>query len=60
MFFVVNPFDFSAEVTGSILIGLVVTVVIQEIFCAKSPGWAAERAAEAETDALDLPLAQEG
>mgnify|MGYP000865150041 FL=1 len=60
VFFVVNPFDFSAEVTGSILIGLVVTVVIQEIFCAKSPGWAADRAAEAEADALDLPLSQEG
>ena len=35
-------------------------VVIQEIFCAKSPGWAADRAAEAEADALDLPLSQEG
>lgn len=52
VFFVVNPFDFSIEVTGSILVGLVVTVVIQEIFCAKAPGWAAARAAEA-ADASD-------
>lgn len=48
VFFVVNPFDFSWAVTGSILIGLAITVVIQEIFCAKSPVWAAARAAEAD------------
>ncbi len=47
IFFVVNPFDFSWEVTGSILVGLVITVVIQEIFCLKAPGWAAAREAEA-------------
>lgn len=61
IFFVVNPFDFSWEVTGSILLGLVVTVVIQEIFCAKSPAWAAARAAEAALDesGLDDPTTSE-
>jgi glutamate:GABA antiporter len=46
VFFVWNPFDFSAEVTGSIVIGLVVTFVIQEIFCKKSPEWTRQRAVE--------------
>ena len=46
VFFVWNPFDFSAEVTGSILIGLVATFVIQEIFCKKSPEWTRQRAVE--------------
>jgi glutamate:GABA antiporter len=46
VFFVVNPFDFSAEVTGSIVIGLAATFLIQEIFCRKSPEWTRQRAAE--------------
>ncbi|MCV2395714.1 APC family permease [Actinotalea sp. M2MS4P-6] len=46
VFFVWNPFDFSWAVTGSILIGLAVTVVLQEWFCHKSPQWTRERALE--------------
>jgi amino acid transporter len=46
VFFVWNPFDFSIEVTGSILVGLVITVVIQEVFVAKSPEWTRQRALE--------------
>lgn len=46
VFFVWNPFDFSWKVTGSILIGLAVTFVIQEIFCKRSPEWTRQRAAE--------------
>ncbi len=46
VFFVWNPFDFSMEVTGSILIGLAVTFVIQEIFCKRSPEWTRQRAIE--------------
>ncbi|HEY0215729.1 MAG TPA: APC family permease [Cellulomonas sp.] len=46
--FVINPFDFSLETTVSICLGLVVTVVIQEVFCARSPGWARARALERE------------
>ncbi|MDO8108420.1 APC family permease [Isoptericola sp. b441] len=46
VFFVWNPFDFSWPVTGSILIGLAVTVVLQEWFCFKSPQWARDRALE--------------
>ena len=46
VFFVWNPFDFSWEVTGSILIGLAITFVIQEIFCKRSPEWTRQRAAE--------------
>lgn len=46
IFFVVNPWDFSLAVTGSILIGLAVTVAIQEYFCFRAPRWARERALE--------------
>lgn len=46
VFFVVNPYDFSWSVTGSILVGLVVTVVIQEWFCHKAPEWTRQRALE--------------
>lgn len=46
VFFVWNPFDFNKEMTISILIGLAVTVVIQEIFCKMSPKWTRERALE--------------
>ena len=45
-FFVCDPWDFSWEVTGSILIGLAITFVIQEIFCKRSPEWTRQRAAE--------------
>lgn len=46
VFFVWNPFDYSWAVTGSILIGLAVTVALQEWFCFKSPQWARDRALE--------------
>jgi amino acid transporter len=46
IFFVVNPFEFDPMVTVPIVIGIVIAVVIQEIFCAKAPTWAAQRQAE--------------
>jgi hypothetical protein len=46
VFFVWNPYDFSFAVTGSILIGLAVTVGFQEYFCLKSPEWTRLRALE--------------
>ena len=46
VFFVWNPWDVNGTATVSILGGLVVTVVIQEIFCAKSPTWTRQRALE--------------
>ncbi len=46
VFFVWNPWDFSAAVTGSILVGLAVTVGLQEYFCWKSPQWTRDRALE--------------
>lgn len=46
LFFVWNPWDASFAVTGSILLGLGVTVAIQEYFCRKAPQWTRERAAE--------------
>ena len=50
VFFVWNPYDYSVAVTGSILIGLVVTVGFQEYFCAKSPEWTRQRALERGVD----------
>ena len=44
--FVWNPWDFSLAVTGSILVGLAVTVGFQEYFCWKSPQWTLDRARE--------------
>ena len=46
VFFVWNPYDFSFAVTGSILVGLAVTVGFQEYFCLKSPEWTRLRALE--------------
>jgi glutamate:GABA antiporter len=46
VFFVWNPFDYSVPVTGSILLGLAVTVALQEWFCHRSPQWARDRARE--------------
>lgn len=46
VFFVWNPWDVNGTATLSILGGLVVTVVIQEIFCARSPRWTRLRALE--------------
>ena len=46
VFFVVNPYDFSWSVTGSILLGLAIAVAIQEWFCFKAPQWTRERALE--------------
>lgn len=46
VFFICNPYNFSFAVTGSILLGLVVTVGIQEYFCLKSPEWTRLRALE--------------
>jgi len=46
VFFVWNPWDFSFAVTGSILVGLAVTVGFQEYFCWKSPQWTRDRALE--------------
>ncbi|PFG34310.1 APC family permease [Sanguibacter antarcticus] len=46
VFFVWNPYDYSFAVTGSILVGLAVTVGVQEYFCAKSPEWTRQRALE--------------
>ncbi|NKY21506.1 APC family permease [Cellulomonas denverensis] len=46
VFFVWNPFDYSWPVTGSILLGLLVTVALQEWFCHKSPQWTRDRAIE--------------
>lgn len=45
-FFVVNPFEFDWSVTVSILVGLAITVAIQEYFVFKSKVWQKERAAE--------------
>ncbi|HEY0189199.1 MAG TPA: APC family permease [Cellulomonas sp.] len=44
--FVWNPWEFSASVTGSIVLGLVLTVVLQEWFCHRSPHWTRARALE--------------
>lgn len=55
VFFVVNPFEFDSEVTISIVVGLIVTVVIQEIFCHLAPKWAAARAAEADAITATSP-----
>lgn len=53
VFFVGNPWDFDPAVTGSILLGLAVTVALQEYFCHMAPQWKRERAAEnAESDRL--------
>ena len=46
VFFIWNPYDYSLAVTGSILVGLVVTVGFQEYFCAKAPEWTRQRALE--------------
>jgi hypothetical protein len=46
VFFVWNPWDANGTATLSILGGLAVTVVIQEIFCAKAPRWTRDRAIE--------------
>jgi len=46
VFFVWNPWDYTLAVTGSLLIGLAVTVIFQEYFCAKSPQWTRQRAIE--------------
>ncbi len=46
VFFVVNPYDFSWSVTGSILVGLAIAVAIQEWFCFKAPTWTRQRALE--------------
>ena len=46
VFFVWNPYDYSLAVTGSIVVGLVVTVGFQEYFCATSPAWTRLRALE--------------
>lgn len=46
LFFVWYPWDFDLAVTGSIVLGLVVTVAIQEYFCHRAPGWTADRALE--------------
>lgn len=46
VFFIWNPFDFQPAVTVSILIGLAITVAIQEYFCFKAPKWRLEREAE--------------
>lgn len=46
LFFVWNPWDYSWGVTGSILLGLAVTVALQEYFCFRSPGWTRARALE--------------
>lgn len=55
-FFVCDPWNFSWDVTGSIAVGLVVTVVIQEYFCRRAPIWTSQRAAErAALDAVADP-----
>lgn len=47
-FLIWNPYvAFKWSVTGAIVAGLVITVVIQEIFVKNAPRWAVERAAEA-------------
>lgn len=46
VFFVWNPFNYSWAATGSILVGLAVTVAFQEYFCFRSPRWTRERALE--------------
>ena len=46
LFFVWNPFSYSWAATGSILVGLAVTVAFQEYFCFRSPRWTRERALE--------------
>ncbi len=50
-FFVVDPWDFSWDVTGSIAVGIAATVVIQEYFCRRAPVWTAARAAERAAEA---------
>lgn len=46
VFFVWNPYSYSWPVTGSILLGLLITVAFQEWFCHKSPQWTRDRATE--------------
>lgn len=46
IFFVVNPFEFDWTATVPIIIGIVITVVIEEILVARAPKWTAERAAD--------------
>jgi amino acid transporter len=46
VFFTVNPWSFDPGVTFPILVGLAITLVIQEIFCHMSPRWSRLRAVE--------------
>lgn len=56
-FFVINPFEFDASVTVSIVGGLVITVIIQEYFVFKSKTWQMQRRSEQEV-LLAQPIAE--
>lgn len=57
LFFVVNPFEFDPAVTVSILVGLGITVVIEEYFVYKSKVWQVQRKAEQQA-ANEVPVAE--
>lgn len=46
LFFVFNPWDLHPTTTLAIVVGLIFTVIIEEIFCRKAPQWTRERALE--------------
>jgi amino acid transporter len=56
VFFVWNPWDYTLAVTGSLLVGLAVTVIFQEYFTWKSPQWTLDRALERGEDPDDVRL----
>jgi hypothetical protein len=46
VFFIWNPWGYTLSATIAILVGLAITVAVQEYFCFKAPSWARARAAE--------------
>jgi len=56
VFFVWNPWDYTLAVTGSLLVGLAVTVIFQEYFTWRSPKWTLDRALERGEDPDDVRL----
>jgi amino acid transporter len=59
LFFAGNPWDFDGTLTGGIAVGLVITVIIQEIFVCKAPSWRRARALERSADPDACALLQE-
>jgi amino acid transporter len=46
-FFIIDPFEVDLSLTVPVLIGIVIAVIIEEVFVHLAPRWAAARAAEA-------------